>query len=92
MLAGLVGPPPRKVKLRVLGSPDAAVYFLRGGPGILDASVIGGAVVVTFTGSDVKIAEIVHHLVASGVGVVGVEQERSELERIFLEVTRGDMQ
>jgi len=37
-------------------------------------------------------AELVRHLVASGVGVVGVEPERNELERIFLEVTRGDLQ
>ena len=37
-------------------------------------------------------AEIVRHLVARGVGVVGVEPERNELERIFLEVTRGELQ
>ena len=41
---------------------------------------------------DVKIAEIVQHLVRNGVGVVGVEPERNELERIFLEVTKGEMQ
>ena len=39
-----------------------------------------------------KIAEIVHHLVQNRFGVVGVEQERNELERIFLEVTRGEVQ
>ena len=27
-----------------------------------------------------------------GIGIVGVEPERNELERIFLEVTRGDLQ
>jgi ABC-2 type transport system ATP-binding protein len=31
-------------------------------------------------------------LVGQGVGVIGVEPERNELERIFLEVTRGDLQ
>ena len=35
---------------------------------------------------------MVAHLVRNGVGVTGVEQERNELERIFLEVTRGEMQ
>ncbi|MCK6586931.1 MAG: ABC transporter ATP-binding protein [Polyangiaceae bacterium] len=82
----------RKVKIRVLGNPEMAAYLVRGGPGILEADVIGGVVHVGFVGTDVKIAEIVQHLVRNGAGVVGVEQERNELERIFLEVTRGEMQ
>jgi ABC-2 type transport system ATP-binding protein len=96
--AGPPGPAPgphptrRKVKIRVLGNPEMAAYLVRGGPGILDADVIGGVVHVGFVGTDVKIAEIVQHLVRNGAGVVGIEQERNELERIFLEVTRGEMQ
>ncbi len=93
------GPPPgyapaprRKVKIRVLGDPEAAAYFVRGGPGITDVELIAGAVHVGFMGTDVKIAEIVQHLVRNGVGVVGVEPERNELERIFLEVTKGEVQ
>ena len=88
------GPPMarRKIKVRLLGNPEPALYLLRGGPGILDVEIIGGLVHVGFIGSDVKIAEVVQQLVRNGVGVVGVEQERNELERIFLEVTRGDMQ
>lgn len=82
----------RRVKVRVLGNPDLAAPLLRGGPGILGADVIAGVIHVSFTGNDVKIAEIVQHLVRNGVGVVGVEQERNELERIFLEVTKGEMQ
>jgi ABC-2 type transport system ATP-binding protein len=82
----------RMVKLRVLGNPEMAAYLVRGGPGILDANVVGGVVHVGFVGTDVKIAEIVQHLVRNGAGVIGVEQERNELERIFLEVTRGEMQ
>jgi ABC-2 type transport system ATP-binding protein len=92
--APAAGPHPgrRKVKVRVLGNPEMAAYLVRGGPGILDAEVVGGVVHVGFLGTDVKIAEIVQHLVRNGAGVVGVEQERNELERIFLEVTRGEMQ
>jgi ABC-2 type transport system ATP-binding protein len=85
-------PPPRKVRLRVLGDAGYAAYLVRGGPGIVDAQVIAGVVHVSFVGADVKIAEIVQHLVRNNVGVVGVEQERNELERIFLEVTQGEVQ
>jgi len=82
----------RKVRVRVLGNPEVAAHLIRGGPGILDVELHAGVVHVGYTGNEVKIAEIVHHLVRNNVGVVGVEQERNELERIFLEVTRGEVQ
>ncbi len=85
-------PPTRKVKLRALGNPEVVAYLLRGGPGIVGATVVGGAVHVTYVGNDTKIAEMVVHLVKNGIGVTGVEPERNELERIFLEVTKGEMQ
>ena len=44
------------------------------------------------TGDERFVAEVVRHLGSRGVGIVGVEPERNELERIFLEVTRGDLQ
>ena len=82
----------RKVRLRVLGDPGYAAYLVRGGPGIVSSDVVGGVVHVAFVGADPKIAEIVQHLVRHDVGVIGVEPERNELERIFLEATRGEMQ
>ena len=82
----------RNVKLRVLGNPEAAAFLVRGGPGIVEVQVIGGVVHVGYLGNDMKIAEIVQHLVRNQIGVVGVEPDRNELERIFLEVTRGDAQ
>ncbi len=82
----------RNVKLRVLGNPEAAAFLLRGGPGIVEVQVIGGVVHVGYLGNDIKIAEVVQHLVRNQIGVVGVEPDRNELERIFLEVTSGDAQ
>ena len=86
----LVAPPPprRGVKLRVLGDPSAAAFSLNGGPGILDVQVVGSALHVGYAGGDDKVAQIVSHLVHRNFGVVAVEQERSDLERIFLEATR----
>jgi ABC-2 type transport system ATP-binding protein len=85
-------PTVRRVKLRVIGNPEAAAYHLRGGPGIVEVSVGGGVIYVGYTGNETKIAEMVTHLVHRNIQIVGVEQERNELERIFLEVTRGDVQ
>ncbi len=93
---GFVAPSPllarRRVKLRVLGQPHAVAGLLQGGPGVASIEVTAGALLVTFDGPEGVIADMVVHLVRHGVGVIGVEQERNELERIFLEVTRGDMQ
>ena len=80
------------MKLRVIGQPQAAAGLLTGGPGVASVEVNSGGLLVTFDGSEGVIADMVAHLVRHGIGVVGVEQERNELERIFLEVTRGDMQ
>jgi ABC-2 type transport system ATP-binding protein len=95
--AAAAGPPPvaqmarvprRGVKLRVIGDPGAAAYSLQGGPGIVDVQLVGPAVQVGYVGGDEKVAEIVAHLVHRNFGVISVEQERNELERIFLEATR----
>src|SRR5262249_35100977 len=50
-----------KVKLRVLGDPEMAAYFLRGGPGIVDIACVAGVLVVQYAGTEAKIAEIVQH-------------------------------
>jgi|GEM_PF-39590 len=83
----------KRLKLRVLTNPNQAAQLLWGGPGIVDIEVAaGGNVLVGYVGNDTAIADMVRHLVMNGVAVVGVEPERNELERIFLEVTKGDLQ
>ncbi|MEM9875680.1 MAG: ATP-binding cassette domain-containing protein, partial [Myxococcota bacterium] len=87
---GMAPPPaplPSRVRLRILGDPTAAAHALTGGPGIATAEVVGPAVAVGYWGDESKIAEMVAHLVHRGFGVVGVEPERTDLERIFLEAT-----
>ena len=83
----------KRLKLRVLTNPNQAAQLLWGGPGILEIEVnAGGMLLIGYQGNEALVAEMVRHLVSHGVAVVGVEPERSELERIFLEVTKGEMQ
>jgi ABC-2 type transport system ATP-binding protein len=82
----------KRLKLRVLGDARAIVPMLQGGSGVLGVEAgPGGLIVLYYVGGDQYVAEVVRYLVTSGVGVVSVEPERNELERIFLEVTRGDL-
>jgi ABC-2 type transport system ATP-binding protein len=83
----------RRLKLRVLGDSRLVVPLLAGGMGVhrVDPAP-GGLLTVDYTGDERFVADVVRYLVGQGVGVVGVEPERNELERIFLEVTRGELQ
>jgi ABC-2 type transport system ATP-binding protein len=89
-------PPPvmtRNVKLRVLGPGEAVAAALTGMPNVYRvAPGPGGTVLVTYSGDDQALAFIVRALVMGNVGVTGIEPERNELERIFLEVTKGEVQ
>jgi ABC-2 type transport system ATP-binding protein len=83
----------RRLKLRVLGDSRLVVPLLAGGVGVHQVDPApGGLLTVEYTGDERFIADVVRYLVSQGVGVIGVEPERNELERIFLEVTRGDLQ
>ncbi len=83
----------RRLRLRVIGDSRVVVPLIEGGGGVLGVeAAAGGQLTVHYTGDERFVAEVVRHLVSRGVGIVGVEPERNELERIFLEVTRGDLQ
>lgn len=83
----------KRLRLRVIGDARLVVPLIEGGGGVLGVEAgLGGQLTVHYTGDERFVAEVVRHLVSRGVGIVGVEPERNELERIFLEVTRGDLQ
>jgi ABC-2 type transport system ATP-binding protein len=87
-----VAPATRTLKLRLLGDVQAARATLASLGYANVTGVSGEALIVVVAGNDDRIAEMVHALVMAGHRVCGVEPERNELERIFLEVTQGDMQ
>jgi ABC-2 type transport system ATP-binding protein len=83
----------KRLRLRVLGDARAVVPLLAGGSGVLGIEPgPSGQLAVYYMGNERFVADVVRHLVLHGVGIVGVEPERNELERIFLEVTKGDLQ
>ncbi|HMJ55794.1 MAG TPA: ABC transporter ATP-binding protein [Polyangiaceae bacterium] len=81
-------PAGRSIKLRTLGPVEPVMQLLQRTSGVLGVHASGGHLFVRLDGSEHLVAEIVRVLVSSGIGVVGVEPERDELEAVFLELTR----
>jgi ABC-2 type transport system ATP-binding protein len=85
--------PRRTVKVKVLAPGEAVAAALTGMPQVQRVGPgPGGMVVIGYTGDEQVLATLVRALVMAGLPVVGVEPERNELERIFLEVTKGEVQ
>lgn len=83
----------RRLKLRVLGNAEPVRPLLQACPPIRHIEIFpGGQIGLRYVADDRFVAELVRYLVQNGVMLVAVEPERSELERIFLEVTRGQLQ
>jgi ABC-2 type transport system ATP-binding protein len=88
-----VAAPRRRLKLRAFSPLEAVQAALTGVPNVYGVTQItNGLFMVTYVGDDQAIAAIVSGLVAQKIAVAGVEPERNELERIFLEVTKGEVQ
>ncbi|MBZ0119663.1 MAG: ABC transporter ATP-binding protein [Sandaracinaceae bacterium] len=85
--------PERGLRLRLLAPPESAQETLRNAPNVLGVERDpDGSFSLSYRGGDEAVAGLVAHAVASGLRVVRVEPDKNDLERIFLEVTRGELQ
>ncbi len=79
-----------RVRIRILGEAADVLPLVRNIAGVVSASASSdGLVAVTHDRDERLVAEVVRRLVDSGAGIIAVEPERAELERIFLEVTKA---
>jgi ABC-2 type transport system ATP-binding protein len=85
--------PRKRLKLRAFSTLEAVQAAMTGVPNVYNVTQItNGLFLVTYVGDDQTIAAMVSALVSKQIAVAGVEPERSELERIFMEVTKGEVQ
>jgi ABC-2 type transport system ATP-binding protein len=86
----LAAVPRRRVRLRVLGEAADHLSVLRAAPGVHSVeAAAGGWLAVEHMGDERLVAGLVRQLVLAGAEVAAVEPERAELERLFMEVTKG---
>ncbi|AKF07667.1 ABC transporter ATP-binding protein [Sandaracinus amylolyticus] len=85
--------PERAVKIRVLAPPADVEAILARGPEVLSVERDpDGAYKVQYRGSDETLADLVDHCVSQKLRLLRVEPDQNDLERIFLEVTKGELQ
>jgi ABC-2 type transport system ATP-binding protein len=85
--------PERGLRLRLLAAPDDARERLLSAPCVLGVERDpDGAFAIAYRGGDETVADLVAFAVHAGLRVVRAEPDRDDLERIFLEVTRGEVQ
>jgi ABC-2 type transport system ATP-binding protein len=86
--------PGRRLKLVLLNRHEEAAALLRGNPhvasvAVVDAELAGAsALEVAHNGDEWAVAELVNALAKAQIAVCAVEPERTDLERIFMDVTK----
>jgi ABC-2 type transport system ATP-binding protein len=81
----------RTLRLRVLSDQEEAVAALRDQPGVGEVYEVSGCLEVEFLGDDEATALLLGALVERGVKVLSFSEISSDLEEIFLRLTKGEV-
>lgn len=81
----------RTLRLKVLSKQDEAEATLRDYPGVGRVYEINGFLEVEFLGDDEAVSDLLAMLVARGVKVLSFGEVTSDLEEVFLRLTKGEV-
>jgi ABC-2 type transport system ATP-binding protein len=81
----------RTLRLKVLSDLNEAKVALRHQPGVGEVYEVNGFLEVEFVGDDEATALLLASLVACGVKVVSFSEVSSDLEEVFLRLTKGEV-
>ena len=79
------------LRLEVLGDPAKAVDLLRGMPDVGEPKLEGGAVLVPYAAARESIPDFLRAALARGVAVAGLSELKTDLEDLFMKLTKGDV-
>jgi ABC-2 type transport system ATP-binding protein len=78
-------------RLDVLGAPEPWKDVLESMPGVAVVRLEGGVLRFGFGGPREDVPALVRALVAKEVPLVGLQEEKTDLEDLFMKLTRGDV-
>ncbi len=92
--------PHKLLEIHVLAQASAAVELLNRYPGVASAVIDddeealplgpdGGTLLVNFTGDNQQLSALLAQLIASSIPIIHFAERRSDLEEVFLQVTKG---
>jgi ABC-2 type transport system ATP-binding protein len=84
--------PHRTVVVRPLGRPEELHKYLLLMPSVEDVRPVGEALEVDFAGTEEECCDLLAELVRKGFRILEFASQRADLEQIFMNVTRGDVQ
>lgn len=79
------------LRLEVLGDPAKALDLLRGMPDAGEPRLEGGALLVPFAAPRERIPDFLRAALERGVAVSGLAELKTDLEDLFMKLTRGDV-
>jgi ABC-2 type transport system ATP-binding protein len=81
----------RTLRLKVISDPDQAQAVLRDQPGVGQIREINSYLEVEFLGDDEATAALLGALVTRGIKIASFSEVSSDLEEVFLRLTRGEV-
>jgi ABC-2 type transport system ATP-binding protein len=81
----------RTLRLRILTNLDKAKSILESHPGVEQVFPVNGDLEVAFHGNEELAADLLNTLITSGVRLASFQEVASDLEEIFLRLTKGEV-
>ena len=81
--------PVKVMKINVLESTDMAVKILEPSPLVNKIDVKERAIQFEFKGTDDELSHLVKNLVTEGVKLVALQEQKVDLESVFMKITQG---
>jgi ABC-2 type transport system ATP-binding protein len=78
-------------RLEVLGGGESARAAFEGLPHVGSLAVEGDLVRFSFSGPREEVPELVKALVQRGVRMTGLQEEKTDLESLFMKLTKGEV-
>ncbi len=81
--------PVKVMKINVLETPDGAVKVLETSPLVNKIDVKERSIQFEFKGTDDELSILVKSLITDGVKLVGLQEQKVDLESVFMKITQG---
>jgi ABC-2 type transport system ATP-binding protein len=81
----------RSIKTKVLSDTKKAASLIESEKGVGSIKIDGKEVQFEFNGSDLELARVFENLVTEGVLIVGFSELETNLEDVFMKITRGEL-